>query len=87
MLLHVGGLIWVPLWVQCESGGEHSPGCRVGEYLRAAQAGVGQRAHCGAGAPSHPQSATQGPSQVAGTWHSLAIAVSDISLLDAQSAP
>ena len=44
--------------------------------------GVGQRAHGAVGTSFPPP-----PAQVAGTWHSEAVAASNISLLDAESRP
>ena len=41
----------------------------------------------GPGPPPRPRWQLRPPPQVAGTWHSMAMAASDISLLDSETAP
>ena len=88
MLPRVGGLIWVPLWAQSESGESIPQGAELGGASQGCPGQGGTESPLwGWGPLPAPGVQLKVPPQVAGTWYSLAMAASDISLLDAQSAP
>lgn len=88
MLPRVGGLIWVPLWAQSESGESIPQGAELGGVSQGCPGRGGTESPLwGWGPLPTPGVQLKVPLQVAGTWYSLAMAASDISLLDAQSAP
>lgn len=88
MLPCVGGLIWVPLWAQSESGESIPQGAELGGVSQGCPGRGGTESPLwGWGPLPTPGVQLKVPLQVAGTWYSLAMAASDISLLDAQSAP
>ena len=82
------GLIWVPLWAQSESGESIPQGAELGGASQGCPGQGGTESPLwGWGPLPAPGVQLKVPPQVAGTWYSLAMAASDISLLDAQSAP
>ena len=85
------GLICVPLCAQSDSGERIPQGAELGRLSQGCSGWGGTEGPLwgwGAWGPlPAPGVQLKVPPQVAGTWYSLAMAASDISLLDAQSAP